>query len=161
MNRRDQKPAEGALAAERSLGLVDASDPGSLLILLVDDDRQLSEIVCGQLEREGHCVVSAANGAEALSVLQAVRAPDLIILDLEMPVMDGWGLLAALRRSLALDDCPVIVTSSATPTFVARRRAELGRATFLRKPVDLEVLLGAIARCCGTAVAQRVTRTAS
>ena len=161
MNRRDQNPADRALAAERPGGLVDISDPGALLILLVDDDRELSRIVGGQLEREGHCVVSAANGAEALSVLQSVRAPDLIILDLEMPVMDGWGLLAALRRSLALDGCPVIVTSSAAPSFIARRRAELGRATFLRKPVDLDVLVGAIARCCGTAVAQRVRRTGS
>jgi len=119
----------------------------SLVVLLVEDDDELSAILAGHLEDAGYRAFVAANGAEALAVLEAIPAPGLIILDLEMPVLDGWDLLAALRRRPALDASTVIVTSSAAPSVIARRRTELGRVCFFRKPVDYDALFDAIESC--------------
>ncbi len=105
-------------------------------VLVVDDDPDIRDALREVLEAEGFVVVCAANGAEALAVLHAGVLPRLVVLDLMMPVMNGWEVLAAVRADRALSDIPVAVISAA-----------LGRAPpkdatcALSKPIDLDALL--------------------
>ncbi|MDF2692461.1 MAG: diguanylate cyclase/phosphodiesterase, partial [Labilithrix sp.] len=81
------------------------------LILVVDDDVDNRELVSTLLREKGYDVVTANDGAEALRCLHDVPLPSLIVLDLQMPVMDGWAFLAERNRELALRSIPVIVLS--------------------------------------------------
>lgn len=112
-------------------------------VLVIDDDRLLQELLVGALADEGYVVRSAGNGREALQVLERWR-PDVILLDLMMPVMDGWAFRA---RQLELDACadvPVIVLSAGSNL---RHGVDTLRASvILPKPFDLDVLLGVVAR---------------
>jgi len=80
-------------------------------VLVVDDDMDIRECVCEALQEEGYDVVQAANGAEALNCLHAAasEAPSLIILDLMMPVMDGWEFRDQQLLDATLAEIPVIV----------------------------------------------------
>src|SRR5262245_35657603 len=81
-------------------------------ILVVDDEPSLRLLVCMFLESEGYVVETAASGDEALRVLHD-RRPDVLLLDLMMPGMDGWEVLRACRAQVDLADLPVIVMSAA------------------------------------------------
>ncbi len=81
-------------------------------LLIVDDDNDGREALCRSLERTGHEVVCVGNGQDALASILA-RRPDLIILDLFMPEMDGPSLLEILRSYLRLQSLPVIVLTGA------------------------------------------------
>src|SRR5688572_12608172 len=114
-------------------------------ILIVDDDADVRESVGDALVEEGYRVASAANGRAALRLLQndALR-PDLILLDIMMPEMDGWAFRAEQRRDQALAAIPVLVfTAYGTPREVAQKLQADG---YLRKPLRLEELLATIAR---------------
>lgn len=105
-------------------------------ILVVDDDESIVETVRSILEGEGYSVVTAANGREALQVLERVT-PLLMLLDMRMPVLDGWGVAAALRESR--QRFPVVVMTAAEN---ARRWAEEIKADdHIAKPFDLTALL--------------------
>jgi CheY-like chemotaxis protein len=110
-------------------------------ILVVDDDRSIREVVAEVLEAEGYAVQTAADGAEALRSVER-RRPRLVLLDMRMPVMDGWGFAAALKeRGLRL---PVIVMSAAAD---ARAWAEqVGADDYLAKPFALDELLAKVER---------------
>lgn len=102
-------------------------------ILIVDDDAAIREVVAEVLEEEGYAVVTAASGEEALRVLDAVR-PALVVLDMRMPVMNGWEFAEELS---AREDnrVPVLVMTAAVDA--AQRAAEIGAAGTLSKPFDL------------------------
>jgi len=112
-------------------------------ILLVEDDAPLRETLTEILGEEGYEVASAANGAEALALLEAADAPSLILLDLMMPVMNGWELHLALRADPRLAEIPVVVLS-------ARAGVSGGAlpdaAAFLAKPFDAARLLDTVGR---------------
>ena len=98
----------------------DARDPHARRrrILLIEDDAELREAMQETLALRGHEVVPAGNGRDALREMRLAR-PDLVILDLMMPVMDGWQFRAELKRDPALADVPIVVISgndSATVT---------------------------------------------
>jgi DNA-binding response OmpR family regulator len=116
---------------------------GSCAVLVVEDDDQIRALFAAIITAEGFAVRTAANGREALAVLQHWR-PDLIILDLEMPEMDGRAFRAEQRRTPQLADIPVIVMSAAPD--VDAQVAGLEAAETLPKPCDLEVLAAAIRR---------------
>lgn len=107
-------------------------------VLVVDDDRDVLDTMEEILTAEGHRVLTAANGVDALELAERER-PDLVLLDLEMPKMDGRCFLKALRASSALVDVPVVVLSGAPDA------AELD-AESVRKPLRLDTLLGLIDR---------------
>jgi CheY-like chemotaxis protein len=114
-------------------------------LLVVEDNDSLREALAVLLQREGYDVVLAANGSQALGHLQASVAPDLILLDLFMPVLDGWKLLDLLRRQAPAAPVPVIVTSASTDE--ARQWSEAhGCASFLPKPTDPAELLRELRR---------------
>jgi CheY-like chemotaxis protein len=107
-------------------------------VLVVDDDPGVREVLELSLLTEGYEVQAAANGREALAVLQRWR-PDLILLDLMMPVLDGWSFRAEQLARRGLSDIPVIVLSAGA---AVRRHAQvLAAADVLEKPFDLDTLL--------------------
>lgn len=111
------------------------------VLLVVDDDADICEILQLVLEEEGYTVVAAHNGAEALELLKgATVAPTLIILDLMMPVMDGWRFWDERQVDPRLSAIPLIVL-----TATGLRTGALGDALILPKPVERDVLLKAIA----------------
>jgi CheY-like chemotaxis protein len=117
------------------------------LVLLVDDDFLTREAATLVLAGDGYMVAAAANGREALERLHQPHRPDLILLDLRMPVMDGEAFRRELARDEALAGIPVLIISASGD---APRRADaLGAVGCLQKPVEIGQLLEAVRRCCG------------
>lgn len=110
-------------------------------ILVVDDDSAIRATIVEILAAEGYETAGAANGAEALEMIER-EAPRLVLLDMRMPVLDGWGLARALsERQLRL---PMLVMTAAQD---ARQwAAEIGAVGCLAKPFDLVELLDAVER---------------
>ena len=108
---------------------------GGARLLVVDDNKVNRLLLTRNLELMGHRVASADNGRTALSMLR--REPyDLMLLDIEMPEMDGFEVLEQIRGDLALRDVPVIVTSSLEGLDNVVRCIELGAEDYLTKPVN-------------------------
>jgi DNA-binding response OmpR family regulator len=112
-------------------------------IVIVDDEFGLADVLTATLSDIGFGVFSATNGKQGLEVM-AEHPPDLVILDYMMPLLDGAGVLKAMRADPQLAAVPVIMIS-AVPESVARARCQ-GYAAFLRKPFDFETLLSAVQR---------------
>ena len=111
------------------------------MILVVDDDADVRATLSVVLEEEGYGVQVASNGREALDWLLGHEAPRMILLDLMMPVMDGWTMLDEIAHLPALGGVPIVVLSAADERTVAVRPDVVG---YLSKPVDLQQLLAAI-----------------
>jgi two-component system, chemotaxis family, chemotaxis protein CheY len=111
---------------------------GRPLILVVDDDPDILDALSEILEAEGYEVDRARHGQEALSRLDQ-RHPDLILLDLMMPVMDGWEFAQALRRREDGAQVPVVVLSADRQAGAKAR--VVGARAFLAKPFELNELL--------------------
>jgi CheY-like chemotaxis protein len=118
------------------------SDKASGTVLIVDDDADGVEVLKYLLESHGYHVDSAADGREGLQYLQAGRRPDVVILDLAMPVMTGWQFLAARASDDAMSKIPVIVVTASQPQSQARQEP------VMIKPVDLDLLLERIDSIC-------------
>jgi CheY-like chemotaxis protein len=114
-------------------------------ILLVEDDHALRETLADVLSDQGYDVDCACNGQEALERLGHELRPDLILLDLIMPVMDGWAFRDAQRRSPELAGIPMVILSASFPPDSPRVR-EMGAQVVLAKPIGLDRLIGALAR---------------
>ncbi len=114
-------------------------------VLLVDDDDAVRGAVGALLEEEGFAVLHAGNGREALDLLEKSEPPSLILLDLVMPVVDGWQFLAERERTanLGARSAPVVLLSG-----LGFIRDAVGVADFLRKPIDAEALLACVRRFC-------------
>lgn len=106
-------------------------------VLLVDDDRSVRECLAMALELEGHAVVQAEDGLDALLALRCGPRPDVIVLDLEMPVMTGWEFRDAQLRDPVIAGIPVVVVSSAAGRAV-------DATARLAKPFRVEDLLTVI-----------------
>ncbi|HSY49930.1 MAG TPA: response regulator [Thermoanaerobaculia bacterium] len=115
-----------------------------LNILIVDDQPINLKLLKAQLEAEGHAVLEAANGAEALAVLDR-REVDVIVSDILMPVMDGYRLCYEVRRREGLRELPFIIyTSSYVSPSDEKLSLDLGADRYLRKPASSAVLMRAI-----------------
>jgi len=110
--------------------------------MLVEDDGAISEAARSVLEGEDYEVVSAENGRAALRQLQTGTIPDLIVLDLRMPVMDGWEFRAQQKNDPRLASIPIVACSAdASPQALA-----ISADAYLKKPIDGAVLLSTVAR---------------
>ena len=125
-------------------------------ILLVDDEAEVRHTLSRVLEGEGHHVLLAANGDEAIRLLGAAR-PDLVLLDLNMPGVDGWKVL---RFMDLLELIVPIIVITARPHQQAPA-SELGVDALMEKPLDLPILLNAIANLLSEPAQSRVDRQAS
>jgi two-component system chemotaxis response regulator CheY len=115
-------------------------------ILVVEDDDAIRELVSDVLRDDGYEVREATNGAEALGRIQDER-PDLIVLDLMMPVMDGWTFVEKCHRQAFCNDVPIIVTSASHDLpRTAERLRSFGVRTCLAKPFDVDGLLALVER---------------
>jgi CheY-like chemotaxis protein len=114
-------------------------------VLLVDDDLVEGDALSLILTDEGYAVVRAANGREALGYLDEHPAPDLILLDMVMPVMDGWRFLTELKGTPQRTSPVLVITS----TLVIGREWAVDHECvgWLRKPVEAEELLREVRRC--------------
>lgn len=115
-------------------------------LLLVEDDRDVREAIAEVLEQEGYGVMQARSGVEAIRCLNDGSAkPAAILLDLMMPVMDGWEFMARWQKNQAWSSIPIVVISADSN---AQERVEaLHLATaYMRKPIDIDELLALLAR---------------
>lgn len=122
----------------------------NLRLLLVDDEDAICEALAEALREDGFEVVTAANGREALDLLRNDPWPAAILLDLMMPVMDGWEFRRAQLDDPLLREIPVLVitASGSSPEIL---RAQLGDVALIPKPVPYGELLIAVGRACGLA----------
>jgi DNA-binding response OmpR family regulator len=110
-------------------------------ILVVDDDPAIRATVAEILELEGYPVETAPNGAAALEAVRR-RRPALVLLDMRMPVLDGWGFARELAEQGI--DLPILVMTAARSASVWAE--EIGAAGYVSKPFDLTELLSAVER---------------
>jgi two-component system, chemotaxis family, chemotaxis protein CheY len=116
-------------------------------VLVVDDDADIRETLCELIRLEGYDTVGAENGQVALDTIRGGPQPCVILLDLMMPVMDGWEFCRERAADEALGHIPVVVIT-------ASGRADVpGVEAVLPKPLAIETVLGAVERHC----AQRQT----
>jgi CheY-like chemotaxis protein len=120
-------------------------------ILIVDDDPDLATIVAEVLSKAGYQTDVAENGQQALTRLQADRDWDLVLLDLMMPVMNGWEFRAEQLLQPAIADIPIVAFSGGVNAQQAA--VALGAAAALRKPVGRDELLGTVGKVLETSAA--------
>ena len=121
-------------------------------ILVIDDDATARELIGHQLEAEGFSVVMAGGGVEGLRLARELR-PTAITLDVNMPDLDGWSVLAALRQDAELAEIPVLMV---TILDEQRRGMALGAAGYLTKPINRERLHALVGRFRSSARSTRV-----
>jgi CheY-like chemotaxis protein len=115
-------------------------------VLIVEDDDEIREILAEMLTDRGYRVLTAANGQEALAQLRDAGPPCIILLDLMMPVMDGWQLRAELLADPTFAGVPVVVVSGAAD--LHDRVDVLRAAKVLTKPVKWPALLECVQTLC-------------
>jgi CheY-like chemotaxis protein len=113
-------------------------------VLVVDDDADVRRTVAYALEDAGYRVLLAVDGRDALEVLLGETRPDLVLLDMMMPRMDGWAFRAEQRSRPAIASIPIVVFTACGVSPEAAR--ELGAQGLLKKPLRLEELLATVER---------------
>ena len=114
-------------------------------VLIVDDDEDSRGVLLAHLEGQGYVAAEAANGAEAVRLLENGLDPDLILTDLVMPVMSGWDLCEKLKQMPGWRAIPLIVLCGMT----AEQRGKLQVDDAFEKPTNFPTLLSKIAELCG------------
>jgi CheY-like chemotaxis protein len=118
-----------------------------MTVLVVDDDPGIRDLLTELLEDEGHNVVSAANGLEAINQLQrSTQQPCLILLDLMMPVMNGWQFRNEQKQDPTLASIPVVVLSARTD--IQQQSVVLDATAHIAKPINVIALLDMVNRYC-------------
>jgi CheY-like chemotaxis protein len=113
------------------------------VVLVVDDDGDVRDVLREVLEENGYLVRTAGDGREALAVLRREPRTSLILLDVMMPVMDGWEFRAEQVQDAAIADIPVVVITAVGDA--DEKAKAMAAAGALRKPVRLKDLLAAVA----------------
>jgi CheY-like chemotaxis protein len=125
--------------------MTEPTDPAPRTVLLVEDDDDIRDAVQDALERRGYQVLTAEDGQKALALLRALPVlPGVILLDLTMPVMNGWEFMSAQAADPALAAIPVVVLS-AVPNLAQESKTHHWSGV-LSKPISLVVLLETIGR---------------
>jgi CheY-like chemotaxis protein len=132
-------------ALNTSSETTEANDTSTVLV--VEDEGIVREGLGLILQRAGYGVALAAHGQEALDLLRTGPTPSLIVLDMMMPVVDGWRFLATKRQNPSLAPIPVIIATAMGVASV-EWASSLGAVALFRKPIDVEALLQEIARWC-------------
>ena len=109
-------------------------------ILVADDDKNIAELLRLYLEKEGYSVVIAGDGEEAIAKF-APESPDLVLLDIMMPKLDGWQVLREIRKK---SNCPIIMITAKGETFDKVLGLELGADDYVVKPFDSKEIVARI-----------------
>ena len=117
-------------------------------ILLVEDNEANRDMLCRRLQRRGFEVVMAGDGDEGLEKARSL-APDLVLLDLGLPMLDGWTVARVLKAEVATSSIPVIALTAHAMTGDRERALAAGCDEFATKPVDFEALLAAMGTLLG------------
>jgi DNA-binding response OmpR family regulator len=127
------------------------------VIFVVEDQRELRESICEELDRAGFATVGAPHGEKALALLHRSAArPALMLLDLLLPHKDGWEVVASMKADAKLRDVPIVVMSAVPPQATSLQAQ--GVAATLPKPFTMEELLFVIMRFVQPEKAHRHTR---
>jgi CheY-like chemotaxis protein len=118
-------------------------------VLIIEDDRDVSQILKDVIEAQGYRALVAANGREALALLEEER-PSLMLVDMFMPVMNGAEMLKVVKRNPHLADIPRVIMTAANDQMIGIRED----LPVLYKPVDFEALERVLQRYCGPAKAR-------
>ena len=112
----------------------------SLLTLVIEDNENNSELISFILEHSGYNVVVAKNGLDGLKMAENVL-PDFIILDVQLPDIDGFEVLQKIRSNVVLKKIPVIIMSSYALSGDKKRMQELGANFYIEKPINPETII--------------------
>jgi CheY-like chemotaxis protein len=119
------------------------------LILVADDDGDVRELVVFRLERAGYRVVTAADGQEAVEVALE-RSPDVCVIDVMMPKLDGYQVTERLRASPGLAEVPIVLLTASVEDAAVSRGFEVGASDYIKKPFGPPELLERIAAALGS-----------
>ncbi len=122
----------------------DSAESTACPVLIVEDDEDLRDMMAQMLTIEGFHATTVANGREALDYLHTASPPHVILLDLMMPVMDGWEFRRRQQADPELARVPVIVLSALDQA----RGAIIDATAFLKKPLDFDLLLALVRQHC-------------
>ena len=129
----------------------------AISVLIVEDDRNISELLQMYLEKEGYAVTTAYDGGQGLSKFRSIK-PDLVLLDVMMPVMDGWSVCRAIR---AESDKPIIMLTAKGETDDKVNGLRAGADDYITKPFEMREVLArieAVLRRTGGAAAEKKAR---
>lgn len=115
-------------------------------VLLVEDNEMNRDMLARRLEKRGYSIVVAVDGAEGVAAAQQLQ-PAVILMDMSLPVMDGWSATRRLKRELATRHIPVIGLSSHAMAADRERALQAGCDDYDTKPVDFERLIAKIEQC--------------
>lgn len=113
-------------------------------ILVVEDNKEIQQSLKMALETEGYNVFTADNGKEGLDTLSRIPTPCLILLDLMMPVMNGWEFVDVISKDIMLSTIPVVVVSA-----FGDKMGTPKTEGYIQKPIDLDALLNTVSKHCG------------
>ena len=118
-------------------------------VLIVDDEPFNVDYLVQELEDSNYQLITASNGREALDKIDKER-PDLVLLDLMMPVLDGFAVLAQIKEDPDLRDIPVIITSAANDSRSIVKGIKQGAEDYLTKPIDENLLTSKLKEYLGS-----------
>lgn len=119
-------------------------------VLVVDDDTSIRRMIVAALRRDGYVFREAPNGKEALDLMRSEH-PNVVLLDLMMPILSGWDVLQARELEPALKEIPVIIISANRAPEVANA-VDMGICAFLPKPFDIGALSALVRSCLPSGV---------
>mgnify|MGYP001766012425 CR=1 FL=1 len=119
-------------------------------LLVIEDNEQNLYLLRYLLEKSGFSVVAAPDGQRGIDLASRVR-PDLILLDIQLPVMDGYAVAAAIRRDPALSSTPIIAVTSYAMPGDRDKCLEAGATDYMEKPIDPAALVQMVRRHLGMA----------
>jgi CheY-like chemotaxis protein len=124
-------------------------------VLIVDDQQDIRLLISTILRSEGHETREAESGPGALESLAGGDVPDLIVLDVQMPEMDGWDTLSAIRSNESTKEVPVIMCTVKAKPLDLKQGWELGCDGYIAKPFDLAALIDEIGTVADRDLAER------
>jgi CheY-like chemotaxis protein len=139
-----RRAAAPLLSAQPVVRVFQAGTMTQKLVLIADDNEDNRIVFTAILEHSGYAVLSATHGAEAVEQARQ-HAPDLVLLDIAMPVMDGWETIGILKADESTASIPVLAVSAFD--IQEERVSGAGFCAFVRKPVEPRALLAAVTRC--------------
>lgn len=123
--------------------IMDKKDYSGYTVLIVDDIPVNIILLKTMLTRTNVRILTATNGEEALEIVRSSR-PDLLLLDIQMPVMDGWEVLKTIKSDPDLKSIVVIIVSAYTTSEDIDKSIKLGASGFIKKPVIMDILLASV-----------------